>query len=118
MFYDVFSNLCKEIGKSPSRAAIEMGINKGTVSVWKKKGTTPQSEILQKVADYFGVSVDFLLGNEGKKSKEDADMDDMIERLKNNPGMRLLFSKTKDASMDDINKVIRMLDIMKGTSNE
>ena len=118
MFYDVYSNLCKEIGKSPSRAAIEMGINKGTVSVWKNKGTTPQSEILQKIADYFGVSVDFLLGNENKKSSDDAEMDDMIERLKNNPGMRLLFSKTKDASMDDINKVIRMLDIMKGTNNE
>lgn len=64
MFYDKYYELCKQKGVSPSAAAIEMGINKGTVSIWKSKGTTPQTVILGKIADYFGVSVDYLLGNE------------------------------------------------------
>lgn len=81
MFYDKYCELCKRRGISPSAAAIEMGINKGTVSIWKSKGTTPQTAILGKIADYFGVSVDYLLGNEPKEkapaksegiSKEDA----------------------------------------------
>ena len=67
MFYDKYCELCRQKGISPSAAAIEMGINKGTVSIWKSKGTTPQTAILGKIADYFGVSVDYLLGNEPKE---------------------------------------------------
>ena len=64
MFYDRYCELCQQKGVSPSRAAIEMGINKGTVSVWKNKGTHPQAAQLQKIADYFDVTVDYLLGME------------------------------------------------------
>ena len=71
MFFDRFSELCQAKGITPSRAAIEMGINKGTVSVWKNKGSLPQSAQLQKIADYFGVSTDYLLnGNDNDSSEE------------------------------------------------
>lgn len=63
MFYDRYCELCHRKGVSPSRAAIEMGISKGTVSVWKIKGTYPQAAQLQKIADYFGVTTDYLLGS-------------------------------------------------------
>ena len=65
MFYDRYQQLCKEHGKSPSRVAIETGISKGTVSTWKNLGRTPQTAQLQKLAEYFGVSIDQLL-NETK----------------------------------------------------
>lgn len=66
MFYDIYCELCKGRKISASAAAIEMGINKGTVSVWKNKRTTPQTPQLQKIAEYFDVSTDYLLGNEKK----------------------------------------------------
>lgn len=122
MFYDMYSDLCRKIGKSPTGVALELNISRGTVSAWKNKGTTPQRDILQKIADYFDVTVDYLLGNETsyetKKSPDIAPEDDevarMVEELKNNPGMRILFSKTKNASKEDLEKVIKMLDIMRG----
>lgn len=58
MFFDVYKKLCEEHNVTCSRAALDMGINKGTVSVWKKKGTSPQAAQLQKIAEYFGVSGD------------------------------------------------------------
>lgn len=61
MFYDRYQQLCKACGKSPSRVAIETGISKGTVSTWKNLGRTPQTAQLQKLADYFGISIDQLL---------------------------------------------------------
>lgn len=65
MFYDQYCLLCKKAGVSPSKAAIDIGIAKSTVSVWKNRGTAPQAAQLQKIADYFGVSIDYLLsGNE------------------------------------------------------
>lgn len=61
MFYDKYRQLCKSVGKSPSAVAIELDISKGTVSTWKNLGRTPQVAQLQKVADYFHITVDQLL---------------------------------------------------------
>ena len=74
MFYEVYSNLCKERGKSATGVAIELNIARSTVANWKKTGTTPQVDILHKIADYFGVSVDYLL----EKDKSPAEAEDKI----------------------------------------
>ena len=66
MFYDRYAGLCSEKGISPSRAAEEIGLNKASVTNWKKNGYTPRAEVLQRIAEYFGVSVGFLVdGSEG-----------------------------------------------------
>ena len=67
MFYDNFVNLCASIGKSPSAVAVEIGFQKSAVSRWKKSGATPTDANLQRIAKYFGVSVEYLLGNEQKE---------------------------------------------------
>ena len=70
MFYDQYCLLCKKAGVSPSKAAMDMGIAKSTVSVWKNRGTAPQVAQLQKIADYFGVSTDYLLSGSEEFSGE------------------------------------------------
>lgn len=73
MFYDLFCRLCQEKGVSPTRATIEIGLSRTIGTKWKKTGATPQGDTLQKIADYFGVSVDYLLGNEEKPANQEAD---------------------------------------------
>lgn len=63
MFYDVFVSLCNKIGKKPSAVAEELGINKSNVSNWKNNGYTPRGNTLNRIADYFNVSTDYLLNN-------------------------------------------------------
>lgn len=63
LFYINYVALCNKIGKSPSAVAEEMGFMRSVVTRWSK-GTIPRQATLQKVADYFGVSVDYLLGKE------------------------------------------------------
>ena len=41
MFYDKFVNLCASIGKKPTPVAQELGISKGTVASWKRRGNDP-----------------------------------------------------------------------------
>ena len=67
MFYDRYYALCKDFGMSPTGVALELDISRGTVSAWKTRGTTPQRDILQKIAEYFDVSVDYLLNGEEKE---------------------------------------------------
>ncbi|MBQ3552909.1 MAG: helix-turn-helix domain-containing protein [Clostridia bacterium] len=67
MFFPVFTELCEERGVSPTRASIELGISRGSVSYWRKNykagiDAKPDMHTAQKIADYFGVSVDYLLG--------------------------------------------------------
>ncbi len=79
MFFDVYKSLCDRVGKSPTAVALEIGIGRGTVSAWKSEGRTPSGGTLQKVADYFDVSTDYLLEKErptdsGRPKLEDADI--------------------------------------------
>ena len=66
MFWETFVNLCNEHDIKPNPVAKALGIPSGSVTDWKK-GKTPRSTTLQKIADYFGVTVDYLLGNEAKE---------------------------------------------------
>ena len=59
-FYDIFTALCADVALSPSGAAEMIGFNKGTVSSWKSGRTSPSSEILLKISNFFHVPYAFL----------------------------------------------------------
>lgn len=62
-FFDVFERLCNEKGVTPTQVARDNGLTQQTVSHWKTRGSTPKAETVQKLAIYFGVTTDYLLGN-------------------------------------------------------
>lgn len=62
MFWTRYQELCASKSKSPNAVAAALGFSTGTVTWWKK-GKVPHGATLQKIADYFGVSVDYLLGS-------------------------------------------------------
>lgn len=66
MFFDVFQALCQKNGVSCKRAVEEIGLSNSIATKWKKTGATPQGETLERIADYFRVSTDYLLGKEDK----------------------------------------------------
>ena len=77
MFYDIFLKLCVSKRITPSRAAGEMGFSKTAVTNWKS-GAMPRDFALVKIADYFGVTVDYLLGKEQeKKPSETEELEDV-----------------------------------------
>ncbi len=61
-FWNIFLDLCNEIGKAPNTVAKELNISSGSISAWKNENRQPQSRILKKISDYFNVSVAYLLG--------------------------------------------------------
>ena len=60
MVFKKISELCKEKGMSIAKLEKETGISNGTIGKWSK--SSPTAEKLERVADFFGVSVDYLLG--------------------------------------------------------
>lgn len=68
MFYDVFTSLCEKKDVTPNRALTDCGISRTSPAKWRE-GATPRGVTLQKLADYFGVTTDYLLtGKETKKA--------------------------------------------------
>ena len=68
MFYDRFEKLCSDRGLSPSRVAIEAGINKSTVTYWKNTPEfQPSGTVIKKLSEYFGITRSELLGEEQKE---------------------------------------------------
>lgn len=62
MFFDRFKELCQEKGISVYKACTDIGLNRSAVNKWKQGGQ-PNGTTLASFAKYFGVSVDYLLGN-------------------------------------------------------
>lgn len=64
--YEIFERLLNERGITAYKVAQETGVTTATLSSWKKGRYTPKREKLQKIADYFGVTVDYLMTGEEK----------------------------------------------------
>lgn len=60
MFYDQFIKLCDERGEKPTPVAKKLGCSSSNVALWKK-GSVPRTPVLSKIADYFGVTTQYLL---------------------------------------------------------
>jgi transcriptional regulator with XRE-family HTH domain len=70
--YSVFVELMQERGVTPYQVSKETGIAQSTLSGWKISNRRPQTRTLKKLADYFGVSVQYLEGktkDRGQKEK-------------------------------------------------
>ena len=80
-FYNNYVHLCNHIGKSPSKVAQEIGVAKATVNRWKN-GSLPTDATAQKIADYFGITVEELHGIEMSKNEESPTVQMDSEALK------------------------------------
>ncbi len=69
MFYDNFVRLCAKENISPSAAAEEMGFYRSVVTRWGKGGNVRKAT-LERVANYFGVTVDDLIGDDSAQKKK------------------------------------------------
>ena len=104
MFFDIFKLLCEKKGVSPKRATEDIGLSNSITTKWKKTGATPKADTLQRIADYFGVTTDYLLtGEESKKAltpegeREVSDDDIMFA----------LWGDSEDVDKDDLDDVKR-----------
>lgn len=66
MFWSIFYKLCVDNNTTPNGVAMKLGYSSAAASHWKKSPNPPKREALEKIANYFGVTVDYLLGKDEK----------------------------------------------------
>lgn len=68
--YEVFEQLLQSHGVSSYKVSKDTGITQTSLSNWKAGRSTPTTKTLQRIADYFGVTVDYLMtGKDEPKEK-------------------------------------------------
>ena len=105
MFYDNFVALCASVNKTPAYVGRELGIDKSTISCWKARKTKPSDVNAQKIADYFGVTVEELMGKGIKKGpipKDEAEDSETAE-------LREIWSSADENERRDLLEMARML---------
>lgn len=128
--YHIFEQLLQKNNISQYRVAKETGVSQPTLSAWKNGTYTPKRDKLQKIADYFNVSIEYLLGETDIskentiKIKDEHDniivLDDetleIIDSLRSRPDMKMLFSVSKKATPEDIIQAVKIIEALKKDS--
>jgi transcriptional regulator with XRE-family HTH domain len=82
--FEIIKSLADKQGKNVKTVALDIGLSENAIYGWKK--TKPKAEDLAKVADYFRVSVDYLLGREKKADYKFNGAPFLVETIKHNDG--------------------------------
>ena len=113
MGYEIFDKLCKKHGVTAYHVAKSTGVSTATLSSWKVGRYTPKADKLQKIADYFGVSVDYLMGSDPAGGQSDGyyknpETAAVAQEIFENSELRALFDVQKDMDPDDLRALYGM----------
>lgn len=87
MFWENFVSQCEKLEKSPTTVVEELGFKRPAVTSWKN-GSLPQVKNRKKIADYFGITVQELMGTKKEptaKSELGFEWPDVEEAYKDAP---------------------------------
>ncbi|MBQ6172864.1 MAG: helix-turn-helix transcriptional regulator [Clostridia bacterium] len=116
--------LRKMKGMKQRELAEALGVALSTIAMWETANREPNFAMIRKIADYFSVSIEQLVNDDielefgsNNTLKNNARFDEEIISLRNmlhtRPEMRMLFSVSKSASKEDIEKAIKIIEALK-----
>ena len=122
--YEIFEQLLSKYGVTAYKVAKETGITTATLSNWKQGKYTPKQDKLQKIADYFGVSLEYLMTGKEDVVKEKApgltarderdikkDLDSLRKKLANKESGPAAYDG-QDIPEEDIDLFLGQVDLM------
>ena len=103
--YSIFEQLLQKYGVSTYRVSKETGIAQSVFSSWKNGISTPKQDKLKKIADYFTVSVEYLMTGEEKEADRYYINDEtaqVAQEIFENKELRALFDVQRGMSAEDL----------------
>ena len=110
-FNDRLKELRSKRGLTQPELAKALGISKSSVSMYERGEREPSYDMLETIADYFNVDVNYLLGKEtGSTYYFDPEVAEMAQEMHERPEMRILFDASRKATKEDIEQVAAILE--------
>ena len=107
--------LCKKRGVSMAKAESDLGFAKGYFS--KLDQSTPNAKKVKMIADYFHVSLEYLMNGETEDAEPyyiNDDARELAQFLFENPDYKVLFDASRTVKKEDIQFVKDMIDKLNG----
>lgn len=117
--YQIFADLMARAGVKTADVAKATGINASTLSAWKNGEYTPKADKLQRIADYFGISLDYLTtGDQDTPAGyyTDPETAKVAQAILDDPDLRALFSAARDSKPEDLRTAAALLKRFKETN--
>lgn len=110
--YNNIKELCDDKGVTVSQMCIATGVRTGKLSDLKYgRKQTITLPVAEKIASYFGVSLDRLIyGSEGNSESRPYDI--FVEEIRDRPEMKMLFKTSRNATKEQIELVANLLETM------
>jgi transcriptional regulator with XRE-family HTH domain len=115
IFAKRFKKLRNEIlGITQDQMAEKLGVSRPTIAGYEseEKNRVPRKETLNKIAETFGVSTDWLLGNTDNPNIKDID-DKEFNEFMNDPNLGLWFKELKDSPEEQVDELRKIWEIIK-----
>ena len=114
IFSENLTNLLQRCGKTQLQLANSLDVSKSTVSSWCSGSKMPRMGKIDEIAAWLSVSRSELI-EEGGGNIDNKDVSDLLEALRTRPEMRMLFSVSKDATKEDIEKAVAIIEALRKT---
>lgn len=110
--FDLYKNiqqLCEMRGVSVSKMCLDIGVSKSLMSNLKNgRAETLSTKSAIKIAEYLDVSVDAVLHGIDQGSEGD-ELDEYLQAVADNPKLRVLFMRGKNASPEKLDAILALL---------
>lgn len=106
--------ICKDRKIPISKLERDLGFANGYIGQLRK-GVLPTERLLA-VADYLSVSADYLLHGEEKEKpliNDDEELTEYVQMLKTRPECRMLFQLSKNATKEDVEAAVRIIEALR-----
>ena len=89
-----------------------LGVGRTTYTKYERGDIRLSAEVLEKLAQVFDVSVDYIRGRDDA-SDDEADLWDLRDALRRDPERRILFSLAKDATIEEVRQAVAVISALK-----
>ena len=114
MSYQIYEQIIKDKGITSAQVSRGTGLSQTVFSEWKKGKATPKMDKMKKIADYLGVSIEFLTTGENSDGYYyDKETAELAQELYQNKDLHMLFDEVRDASASEIKTFYDMVMVMK-----
>ncbi len=112
MFYERLEELCSKKSITVSSLVKELGLSTSKVTAWKN-GTVPKGAILVKIADYFGVPLDYLMGRTDDPNQKPGESNIKLDEFS-----YAMYNESKELSDSDKQRLLTFARMLRESSEE
>ena len=107
--------LRKSRNKTQQDIATILGVSRPAYTAYEQGNRTPDNEAVEKLADYYDVTIDYLYGRTDNPNRIDQDEAE-FQAFANNPSLQKWYKELPKSKEEDLERLRMMWEILKNDS--